>query len=120
MQTGEIIIYQGPDGQTAIDVTLENETVWLNQAQIVDLFQSSKANVSEHVKHIFQSRELDTESTVRNFRTVRQEGKRTVNRKVAYYNLDIIISIGYRVNSIRVLNFQMGTNALRLSCLYSF
>ena len=55
MQTGEIIIYQGPDGQTAIDVKLENETGWLNQAQIVDLFQSSKANVSEHIKHIFHS-----------------------------------------------------------------
>ena len=110
MQTGEIIIYQAPDGQTSIDVKLEEETVWLNQAQIVDLFQSSKANVSEHIKHIYQSGELEHIGTVRKFRTVRQEGKRNVNRDLEYYNLDMIISIGYRVNSIRGTQFRVWAN----------
>ena len=90
----EILIYQSPDNQTVVEVKFDNETVWLTQLQLVELFQSSKANISEHIKSIFQSGELMQEATVRNFRTVRQEGKRTVSRDLEHYNLDIIISPG--------------------------
>ena len=76
-KTGEIIIYQADDGQTKIDVRFEEETVWLTQAQLVELYQSSKANISEHIKHIFEEGELDESSTVRNFRTVQRFGMRT-------------------------------------------
>lgn len=97
---GEIILYQ-PDEEVKLEVRLEEETVWLTQAQIVELFQSSKANVSEHIKNIYEQEELEVSLTVRDFRTVRQEGKRQVVRKLTYYNLDAIISIGFRVNSKR-------------------
>ena len=99
-KTGEIIIYQADDGQTKIDVRFEEETVWLTQAQLVELYQSSKANISEHIKHIFEEGELDESSTVRNFRTVQKEGNRQVAREQIFYNLDMIISLGYRVKSI--------------------
>lgn len=89
---------------------LENETVWLTQAQIVELFQSSKANISEHIKNIYEQEELDESSTVRDFRTVRQEGKRQVVRTLTYYNLDAIISIGFRVNSKRGIQFRQWAN----------
>lgn len=95
MGKGNVIIYQAPDGQTAIDVVLDHDTVWLTQAQIMDLFDSSKANISEHIKNIFTSNELEQDSTVRKIRTVRQEGKRKVTREIEHYNLDMIISIGY-------------------------
>ena len=98
MEQGEIILYQ-PDEAVRLEVRLEDETVWLTQAQIVDLFQSSKANISEHIKNIYDQKELEESSTVRDFRTVRQEGKRQVMRNLTYYNLDAIISIGFRVNS---------------------
>ena len=91
-----IIIYQSQDGVTKIDVLLENETVWLTQAQIVDLYQSSKSNISEHIKHIFEDGELDKDSVVRNFRTTASDGK---EYNTNYYNLDMIIAIGYRVRS---------------------
>ena len=96
---GEIIIYQDSDGITNLDVRLENDTVWLTQAQMVDLFDSSKANINEHIKHIYITHELEEILTVRKFRTVRFEGKREVSRELEYYNLDIIITIGYRVNT---------------------
>ena len=112
METGEIVIYQSEDGSTAIEVNLENDTVWLNQAQIVELFDSSKANISEHIKHIFTSGELQEISTVRKFRTVRQEGSRKVQREIEHYNLDMIISIGYRVNSIRGTQFRIWANTI--------
>lgn len=111
MNKGEIIIYQAPDGTTSLDVKLENETVWLTQAQMVDLFDSSKANISEHIKHIFESEELDN-STVRNFRTVRKEGKRDVARELEYYNLDMIIAVGYRVNTKRGTQFRIWANKI--------
>ena len=106
----EIIIYKAEDGSTAIDVQLRDETVWLTQAQIVELFKSSKANISEHIKHIFESGELKASSTIRKFRTVRQEGNRHVNRHLEYYNLDVVISVGYRVNSIRGTQFRIWAN----------
>ena len=110
----KIVIYQTEDGKTQLDVKLENETVWLTQAQLVQLFDSSKANVSEHIKHIYEDGELDTGSTVRKFRTVQAEGKRQVGRNVTYYNLDLIISLGYRVNTKRGIQFrQWATSILR-------
>ncbi|GJG68482.1 cytochrome c [Prevotella lacticifex] len=110
----KIVIYQTEDGKTQLDVKLENETVWLTQAQLVQLFDSSKANVSEHIKHIYEDGELAADSTVRKFRTVQTEGKRQVGRNVAYYNLDLIISLGYRVNTKRGIQFrQWATSVLR-------
>ena len=100
----EIIIYQTQDGKTKIDVKVENETVWLNQAQMVELFQSSKANVSEHISHIFAEGELDENSVVRKFRTTGTDGK-SYNTK--HYNLDVIISVGYRVKSLRGTQFRI-------------
>ena len=102
----EIVLYQTEDGQTRIDVRMADETVWLTQAQMVELFQSSKANVSEHIKHVYEEGELDESSTVRKFRTVQDEGNRQVSREVAYYNLDVIISVGYRVKSLRGTQFR--------------
>lgn len=110
----KIVIYQTEDGKTQLDVKLENETVWLTQAQMVQLFDSSKANVSEHIKHIYEDGELAADSTVRKFRTVQTEGKRQVGRNVTYYNLDLIISLGYRVNTKRGIQFrQWATSVLR-------
>ena len=108
----EIILYQ-PNSLTAkVEVRVEDETIWLTQAQIVTLFDSSKANISEHIKHIFQSGELDEIATVRDFRTVRKEGNRTVTRELMHYNLDVIISIGYRVNSIQGTQFRIWANKI--------
>ena len=106
---GEIILYQ-PDNEVKLEVRLEEETVWLTQAQIVELFQSSKANISEHIKNIYEQEELEESATVRDFRTVRQEGKRQVVRTLTYYNLDAIISIGFRVNSKRGILFRQWAN----------
>ncbi len=110
-QDNEIILYQ-PDSTTSLDVRVAEETVWLTQAQIVELFASSKANVSEHLKNIFESKELDKGATVRKFRTVRLEGGRTVNRNLEYFNLDVIISIGYRVNTKRGIQFRQWANKI--------
>lgn len=113
MEHGEIVLYQ-PDETVKLEVRIENETVWLTQAQIVDLFLSSKANISEHIKNIFDSEELDQSSTVRKFRTVRLEGNRQVTRNIEYYNLDMIISVGYRVSSKRGVTFrQWATKKLK-------
>lgn len=110
MTNDQIIIYQAPDGQTEIDVKLQDENIWLTQAQIVELFQSSKANISEHIKHIYSSEELTPGATVRKFRTVQQEGSRSISRDRDHYNLDMIISIGYRVNSKRGTQFRIWAN----------
>ena len=106
----QIVIYQTEDGPTQIDVRLENETVWLTQAQMAELFKSSRTNVLEHIQHIYEDEELEKEATCRNFRQVRQEGKRTVNRAIIMYNLDMIISVGYRVNSKRGVKFRQWAN----------
>ena len=103
---GEVIIYQTDEGDTKIDVRFVDETVWLTQAQLVELFQSSKANISEHIKNIYDEGELDEESTVRKFRTVQIEGERSVTRSIVHYNLDMIISLGYRVKSKIATNFR--------------
>ena len=103
---GEVIIYQTDEGDTKIDVRFVDETVWLTQAQLVELFQSSKANISEHIKNIYDEGELDEESTVRKFRTVQIEGDRSVTRNIVHYNLDMIISLGYRVKSKIATHFR--------------
>lgn len=105
-EQGEVVIYQTDDGDTKIDVRFVDETVWLTQAQLVELFQSSKANVSEHIKNIYFEGELDEKSTVRKFRIVQIEGGREVARNIVHYNLDMIISLGYRVKSKIATNFR--------------
>ena len=107
----EIIMYRSEDGTTKIDVRMQDETVWLSQAQMVELFQSSKANISEHIKNIFVEGELIENSVVRNFRTTAADGK---NYNVKHYNLDVIISVGYRVKSLRGTQFRIwATERLR-------
>ncbi len=106
----EIAIYQSNELEIRLDVKLEDETLWLTQAQIVSLFDSSKANISEHIKHIFETGELNQQGTVRKFRTVQKEGSRDVNRTLTHYSLDVIISVGYRVNSIRGTHFRIWAN----------
>ena len=103
--SNEIVIYQ-PDDTICLEVRMDNETVWLTQAQMVTLFQSSKANISEHIKSIYNQKELERESTVRFFRTVQKEGARSVSRTLEHYNLDMIISVGYRVNTKRGILFR--------------
>jgi hypothetical protein len=104
MNTGEILIYQNPDGNIKIDVRLEEETVWLTQSQLCELFQKSKATISEHIKNIFDEGELGEISVVRNFRTTATDGK---NYDTNYYNLDVIISVGYRVKSMQGTQFRI-------------
>lgn len=103
---GEILIYQSEDGLTNIEVKMQDETVWLSQQQMADLFQTSRTNIVEHIKHIYEEDELDEVSTCRNFRQVRTEGNRKVSRELPYYNLDMIISLGYRVKSKIATNFR--------------
>ena len=103
-EQGEIIIYQTNNGKNNIDVKLEGETVWLTQAQLVELYQSSKSNVSEHIKHIFEEKELEENSVVRKFRTTASDGKQY---EVAHYNLDMIISLGYRIKSSIATQFRI-------------
>jgi len=107
----EIIIYEGDNGTPKIEARLNGETVWLTQAQLVDLFQSSKANVSEHIKNIYTEKELSPQATVRNFRTVQKEGDREVSRDIEHYNLDLIISLGYRVKSSIATKFRIWATA---------
>jgi hypothetical protein len=111
MNETNIIIYQTEDGNTKIETRLENETVWLTQSQLCELFQKSKSTISEHISNIFEERELDEISTVRKFRTVQVEGKRNVERNVDYYNLDVIISVGYRVKSPQGTKFRQWATA---------
>ena len=106
---GELVIYQAND-DVKIEVVLNEDMVWLSQSQIVQLFQSSKANISEHIKSIYHQNELDKDSTIRNFRTVRIEGNREVLRNITYYNLDVIISVGFRVNTKIGIHFRQWAN----------
>lgn len=103
---GDIVIYQTEDGDTKIDVRFVDETVWLTQQQMAELFQSSRTNIVEHIQHIYEEGELDEVSTCRKFRQVRTEGNRQVTREIPYYNLDMIISLGYRVKSMIATNFR--------------
>lgn len=100
---GNLVIYQSDDGETKIDVRFVNETVWLTQQQLCDLYQTSKSNISEHIKHIFEEEELEENSVVRKFRTTASDGKKYLT---TYYNLDMIISLGYRIKSKIATNFR--------------
>jgi hypothetical protein len=112
MSNSEILLYQTEDGQTKIDVRLEEETVWLSQAQMVELFQTTKQNISLHIKNIYEEGELDEISTVKDYLTVQTEGKREVQRNLKFYNLDVIISVGYRVKSHRGTQFRIWATQL--------
>ena len=103
---GDIVIYQTEDGGTKIDVRFEGETVWLTQQQMAELFGSSRTNIVEHIRHIYEEGELDEDSTCRKFRQVRDEGGRQVSRVIPHYNLDMIISLGYRVKSRIATHFR--------------
>ena len=105
-EKNNIVIYQLEDGKTKIDVKLEDETVWLSQQQMADLYDTTKQNISLHIKNIFDEEELDINSTVKEFLTVQKEGNRKVERKVKYYNLDMILSLGYRIKSKVATNFR--------------
>lgn len=110
----KFILYTAPTGEVRVDVYLEDETVWLTQKAMGDLFGVTKKTISEHLGNIFEYKELHREATVRNFRTVQQEGERIVTRNLEYYNLDAIISVGYRVNSSKATQFRIwATNALK-------
>lgn len=114
MGNGNIIIYQSEDGQTHIEVRMEDETVWLSQQQMAELFQTSRTNVVEHIKHIYEDGELQETATCRKFRQVQTEGTRQVNREIPFYNLDMIISLGYRVRSVIATHFrQWATQRLK-------
>ena len=104
--SNNIIIYQSVDGETKIDVKLENETVWLSQQQMALLFKTSRTNIVEHINNIYLEGELDKNSTCQNFRQVRKEGNREVSREIPFYNLDMIISLGYRIKSKIATNFR--------------
>jgi len=106
-QNSEIIIYQGNGNEPKIEVRLSEETVWLSQQQMAELYQSSRTNIVEHIKHIYNEGELDEISTCRNFRQVRMEGERKVDRELPFYNLDMIISLGYRVKSLVATRFRI-------------
>ncbi len=107
MEKGEILIYQNTDGNIKIDVRLEEETVWLSQNQMGQLFGKDKRTISEHIGNLYKEGELDKSSTVRKFRTVQTEGKREVERELDFYNLDVIISVGYRVKSQQGTQFRI-------------
>ena len=104
---GNIIIYKDKSGKNNIEVQIQDKTVWLNQEQLVKLYQSSKSNISEHIKHIFEEKELDENSVVRKFRTTANDGK---SYNVKYYNLDMIVAIGFRVRSNIGTNFRKWAN----------
>ena len=107
---GEIILYKTAEGETEIDVKLEEETVWLTQDQICTLFDKVKSTISYHISTIYREKELVKSSTVRKFRTVQIEGNRRIERELEYYNLDVIISVGYRVKSKRGTQFRIWAN----------
>ena len=103
---GEIVIYTAADGNIKIDVNFIDETVWLSQQQIAELFKTSRTNIVEHIGNIYDEGELDKNSTCRDFRQVRKEGNRNVSRDIPFYNLDMIISLGYRVKSKIATDFR--------------
>ena len=110
----KIEIYQGENGQTQIEVKFEQETVWLNQKQMAELFGKDVRTINEHIKTIFNSHELEKDPTIRNFRIVQLEGKRKIERNIDHFNLDMIISVGYRVNSKNGIKFrQWATQRLK-------
>ena len=110
MNENKVVIYQTEDGKTQIDVRLENETVWLTQAQMAELFQTDRTSIVRHINNIYRIEELDRESTCAKIAQVQTEGKRQVVRTIPFFNLDMIISVGYRVNSKRGIKFRQWAN----------
>lgn len=111
-EQNQIEIYQANDGTTQIKVQFEQDTVWLTQSQMAELFQKDIRTISEHIQNIYSTEELISSSTLRKFRRVRQEGKRQVTRNIDHYNLDVIISVGYRVNSKQGTQFRIWANSV--------
>jgi hypothetical protein len=114
MLNGEIIIYHASDHELQLEVRIEDNSVWLTQVQMAELFDATKQNISLHINNVFKEKELDSTATVKEYLTVQVEGNRQVKRKIQYYNLDVIISVGYRVKSLRGTQFRIwATNVLR-------
>lgn len=107
MDKGQFLLYQTPDGNSQIEVNLQNDTVWLSLDQMAELFQRNKSTISRHIKNVLEDGELQEEATIANFATVQNEGTRKVERVIAFYNLDMIISVGYRVHSYRGVQFRI-------------
>lgn len=107
MDKGQFLLYQTPDGVSKIEVKLQDDTVWLSLDQMAELFQRNKSTISRHIKNVLEEGELLADSTIANFATVQNEGKRHVERQITYYNLDMIISVGYRVHSYRGVQFRI-------------
>ncbi len=112
MDNKQIEIFKSEDGSTEIEVRVDKDTVWLNQYQISDLFLTDRTSIGRHISNIYKTKELDENSTCAKIAQVRKEGKRTVNRQIGIYNLDVILSIGYRVNSDRGRQFRIWTNKI--------
>ena len=108
--TAEFLIFATQNESDTIEVRFEENTLWLTQLTMAELFQTTKQNISQHIQTICETGELTYEATVKNFLTVRKEGKRTISRKVSYYNLDVIISVGYRIKSIQGTRFRQWAN----------
>ena len=108
----QMIIYQTDDGTVKVDVRMRDDTVWLSQQQMAELYQTSRTNVVEHIRHIYEEGELTEDSTCRKFRQVQSEGKREVSREIPFYNLDMIISLGYRVKSSVATRFRIWATKL--------
>ena len=109
---GEIVIYKDAKEGARVEVRLENETIWLTLNQIADLFDTDKSGISRHIKNIYKSGELNPNATVAKIATVQKEGKREIERSIEYYNLDLILSVGYRVNSKRATQFRIWANTI--------
>ena len=107
MDKGQFLLYQTPDGESKIEVKLQDDTVWLSLDQMAELFQRNKSTISRHIKNVLEEGELLADSTIANFATVQNEGKRHVERQITYYNLDMIISVGYRVHYYRGVQFRI-------------
>lgn len=112
MNNSNIIMYTTEDGLTKIEVTFEEDTVWLSLEQMTELFQRNKSTISRHIKNVFSEGELQQESTVAKFATVQMEGARQVSRDIEYYNLNVIISVGYRVKSLRGTQFRIWSSSV--------
>jgi len=112
MQTGEIVIYQDQEGQPAINVTFQDQTLWLTQKEMAELFDKDSDTIGIHIKNIYKEQELEEGATTEKSSVVRKEGTRTVTRQVNYYNLDVILSVGYRVNSKKGTQFRIWANSI--------
>lgn len=121
VNNSQLVIYTTDDGLTQVNVTFDNDTVWLSLEQMAELFQRDKSTISRHIRNIFAEGELSQQATVANFATVQKEGKRQVERQIEHYNLDVIISVGYRVKSQRGVQFRIwATNILKEYLLKGF